>query len=106
MRVTMSARATKKAEAKIRSALAITRRNGRPRAATAASKIYSDLRTELVSLQRPPRGSGLGSGHRAVLRGEPDTCARSHSEIIRRRFARDISAVRHLRLTDPDRGAA
>jgi len=80
----MSARATKKAEAKIRSALAITRRNGRPRAATAASKIYSDLRTELVSLQRPPRGSGLGSGHRAVLRGEPDTCARSHSEIIRR----------------------
>src|ERR1700704_1870644 len=54
MRVTMSARATKKAEAKIRSALAVTRRNGRPRAATAASKIYSDLGTELVSLQRPP----------------------------------------------------
>src|SRR6202022_4165334 len=54
MRVTMSARATKKAETKIRSALAVTRRNGRPRAATAASKIYSDLRTELVSLQRPP----------------------------------------------------
>src|ERR1700676_5184929 len=50
----MSARATKKAEAKIRSALAVTRRNGRPRAATAASKIYSDLRTELVSVQRPP----------------------------------------------------
>src|ERR1700737_4775939 len=50
----MSARATKKAETKIRSALAVTRRNGRPRAATAASKIYSDLRTELVSLQRRP----------------------------------------------------
>ena len=31
-----------------------TRRSGRPRAATAASRIYSDLRGELVSLQRRP----------------------------------------------------
>ena len=30
------------------------RRSGRPRAATAASRIYSDLRIELVSLQRRP----------------------------------------------------
>jgi len=30
------------------------RRGGRPRAATAASRIYSDLRNELVSLQRRP----------------------------------------------------
>jgi GntR family transcriptional regulator, rspAB operon transcriptional repressor len=30
------------------------RRNGRPRAATAASQIYADLRTELVSLERRP----------------------------------------------------
>ncbi|SHL49075.1 transcriptional regulator, GntR family [Bradyrhizobium lablabi] len=50
----MPPRATKKAEATARSAPAVHRRNGRPRAATAASKIYSDLRTELVSLQRLP----------------------------------------------------
>ena len=50
----MPARATKKAEATVRSAAASPRRNGRPRPATASSKIYSDLRTELVSLQRRP----------------------------------------------------
>ena len=51
----MSARATKKTEAPpVRSATASPRRNGRPRAATAASRIYSDLRAELVSLRRRP----------------------------------------------------
>src|SRR5260370_41140824 len=50
----MRARVTKKSEAAVRSAAARPRRSGRPRAATAASKIYSDLRTELVSLQRRP----------------------------------------------------
>jgi DNA-binding GntR family transcriptional regulator len=50
----MPARVTKKTEAAVRSVSAIVRRSGRPRAATAASKIYSDLRTELVSLQRRP----------------------------------------------------
>jgi GntR family transcriptional regulator, rspAB operon transcriptional repressor len=44
---------TKKAEATVGSAAA-NRRSGRPRAATAASKIYSDLRSQLVSLQRRP----------------------------------------------------
>jgi DNA-binding GntR family transcriptional regulator len=44
---------TKKAEALPGSAAA-NRRSGRPRAATAASKIYSDLRSQLVSLQRRP----------------------------------------------------
>jgi GntR family transcriptional regulator, rspAB operon transcriptional repressor len=44
---------TKKAEAPPGSAAA-NRRSGRPRAATAASKIYSDLRSQLVSLQRRP----------------------------------------------------
>jgi DNA-binding GntR family transcriptional regulator len=34
--------------------LATARRNGRPRAATASARIYSDLRAELVSLQRRP----------------------------------------------------
>jgi DNA-binding GntR family transcriptional regulator len=50
----MHARVTKKSEATVRSVAARPRRSGRPRAATAASKIYSDLRTELVSLQRRP----------------------------------------------------
>jgi DNA-binding GntR family transcriptional regulator len=50
----MRARATKKSEATVRSATARHRRSGRPRAATAAAKIYTDLRTELVSLQRRP----------------------------------------------------
>src|SRR6202051_4993962 len=105
MRVTMSARATKKAEA---DTFCIGRHPPK-RAAAGGDGCLKDIfgsshRTGVVAAA--PRGSGLGSGHRAVLRGEPDTCARSHSEIIRRRFARDISAVRHLRLADPDRGAA
>jgi DNA-binding GntR family transcriptional regulator len=50
----MPARVTKEAEAAPRSATAGHRRSGRPRAATAASRIYSDLRAELVSLQRRP----------------------------------------------------
>ena len=49
----MPARATKKSEAVSRPA-AGPRRAGRPRAATAASRIYADLRAELVSLQRRP----------------------------------------------------
>jgi GntR family transcriptional regulator, rspAB operon transcriptional repressor len=48
----MPARATKKSENLVRAAG--HRRAGRPRAATAASRIYSDLRAELVSLQRRP----------------------------------------------------
>ena len=50
----MPVRSTKKAETAVRSAVAGNRRNGRPRTATASSKIYSDLRTELVSLRRRP----------------------------------------------------
>jgi DNA-binding GntR family transcriptional regulator len=50
----MPTRLTKKAETAVRSAGASNRRNGRPRTATASSKIYSDLRTELVSMQRRP----------------------------------------------------
>jgi biotin operon repressor len=50
----MPARVTKKTGAALRSVAAGHRRSGRPRAATAASRIYSDLRTELVSLQRRP----------------------------------------------------
>ena len=50
----MPARASKKKDPTARRTAAGTRRSGRPRAATAASKIYSDLRVELVSLQRRP----------------------------------------------------
>jgi DNA-binding GntR family transcriptional regulator len=50
----MSARVTKKTEAPVRSANASPRRNGRPRAATASARIYSDLRAELVSMERRP----------------------------------------------------
>src|SRR6266404_9854730 len=50
----MPSRATKKTEAVPRSETVGNRRNGRPRTATASSKIYSDLRTELVSMQRRP----------------------------------------------------
>src|ERR1700730_7313542 len=50
----MPIRLTKKAETAVRSAVASNRRNGRPRTATASSRIYSDLRAQLVSLQRRP----------------------------------------------------
>jgi DNA-binding GntR family transcriptional regulator len=49
----MPARATKRTEAAIAPAASV-RRGGRPRTATASAKIYSDLRIELVSLQRRP----------------------------------------------------
>ena len=50
----MPTRASKNANPTVRRLAAGARRTGRPRAATAASKIYSDLRIELVSLQRRP----------------------------------------------------
>src|SRR5437588_9979009 len=50
----MPIRATKKSEAASRSTAVGIRRNGRPRTATASSRIYSDLRAELVSLRRRP----------------------------------------------------
>lgn len=50
----MPARLSKKTDRAVRRIAAGARRGGRPRAATAASKIYNDLRIELVSLQRRP----------------------------------------------------
>ena len=47
----MPARAKRKAESTVRAG---ARRSGRPRTATASASIYSDLRAELVSLQRRP----------------------------------------------------
>ncbi|WP_407179368.1 GntR family transcriptional regulator [Bradyrhizobium sp. STM 3562] len=51
----MRPRATsKKAEAAPRPSSPAVRRNGRPRRTTASSRIYAELREELVSLQRRP----------------------------------------------------
>jgi GntR family transcriptional regulator, rspAB operon transcriptional repressor len=70
----MPARATKKTETTVRPAAA-SRRNGRPRAATAAWRIYSDLRAELVSLQRHP-GEALSETEIALAYGVSRTPVR------------------------------
>ena len=69
----MRARVTRKADAE-RQPTAL-RRSGRPRAATAASKIYSDLRTELVSLQRRP-GEPISEAEIALAYGVSRTPVR------------------------------
>jgi DNA-binding GntR family transcriptional regulator len=71
----MPARATKKTEATLRSASAGSRRTGRPRAATAASRIYGDLRTQLVSLQRRP-GEAISEAEIALSYGVSRTPVR------------------------------
>jgi DNA-binding GntR family transcriptional regulator len=69
----MRARVTRKADAE-RQPTAL-RRSGRPRAATAASIIYSDLRTELVSLQRRP-GEPISEAEIALAYGVSRTPVR------------------------------
>ena len=71
----MPARASKKAEPRVRRMAAGTRRSGRPRAATAASRIYSDLRIELVSLQRRP-GEAISEAQIALSYGVSRTPVR------------------------------
>ncbi len=71
----MPAHAAKKTEASIRSVAAGNRRGGRPRAATAASKIYSDLRIELVSLRRAP-GEAISEADIALSYGVSRTPVR------------------------------
>ena len=51
------------------------RRSGRPRAATAASRIYSELRTELVSLRRRP-GEAISEAEIALSYGVSRTPVR------------------------------
>src|ERR1700741_4789346 len=68
----MSARARKKAAASPPFAV---RRNGRPRAATAASRIYGDLRAEVVSLARRP-GQAISEGEIALSYGVSRTPVR------------------------------
>lgn len=71
----MPARASKKIEPKARRIPVGARRSGRPRAATAASKIYSDLRAELVSLQRRP-GEAISEAEIALSYGVSRTPVR------------------------------
>jgi len=70
----MRARPLKKTEPTIRSPAA-QRRNGRPRAATAASRIYSNLRAELVSLRRLP-GEAVSEAEIALSYGVSRTPVR------------------------------
>ena len=78
----MPVRATKKSEAKsdtrsdaMARPAASPRRGGRPRAATAAARIYSDLRAELVSLQRHP-GEAVSEAEIALSYGVSRTPVR------------------------------
>jgi DNA-binding GntR family transcriptional regulator len=74
----MSGRATKKTEAKadtLARSAAGSRRGGRPRAATAAARIYSDLRAELVSLERHP-GEAISEAEIALSYGVSRTPVR------------------------------
>jgi GntR family transcriptional regulator, rspAB operon transcriptional repressor len=58
-----------------KAATAAVRRNGRPRTATAASRIYADLRAELVSLQRRP-GEAVSEAEIALSYGVSRTPVR------------------------------
>jgi GntR family transcriptional regulator, rspAB operon transcriptional repressor len=54
LRSALPARVTRKVNAALRPVANGARRSGRPRAATASSRIYAELRAELVSLKRRP----------------------------------------------------
>jgi DNA-binding GntR family transcriptional regulator len=69
----MPARITGKTAA--RSAMASQRRIGRPRGAMVSSKIYSDLRTELLSLERRP-GEAISEAEIALSYGVSRTPVR------------------------------
>jgi DNA-binding GntR family transcriptional regulator len=71
----MPAHATKSTEDAVTSIGASVRRGGRPRTATASAKIYSDLRTELVSLQRRP-GEAISEAEIALSYGVSRTPVR------------------------------
>src|SRR6266576_1108270 len=70
----MPVRATnRKSEQTVRAAG--PRRSGRPRAATASARVYSDLRAELVSLQRRP-GEAISEAEIALSYGVSRTPVR------------------------------
>src|SRR5260221_5405566 len=66
---------SKKTESSVRRVAAGNRRSGRLRSATAASRIYSDLRRELVSLQRRP-GEAISEAQIALSFGVSRTPVR------------------------------
>jgi DNA-binding GntR family transcriptional regulator len=71
----MPARTSKKSASEVRRIAAGHLRSGRPRAATAASRIYSDLRVELVSLERRP-GEAISEAQIALSYGVSRTPVR------------------------------
>jgi GntR family transcriptional regulator, rspAB operon transcriptional repressor len=71
----MPAPTPKKTAPSVRRVAAGNRRSGRPRSATAASRIYSDLRSELVSLQRRP-GEAISEAQIALSFGVSRTPVR------------------------------
>ena len=71
----MPARATRKTETNSASAASGVRRIGRPRGATASSRIYSDLRSQLVSLERRP-GEAISEAEIALSYGVSRTPVR------------------------------
>src|SRR6478609_11475213 len=71
----MPAPASKKSVARVRRTATGNRRSGRPRGATAASRIYADLRIELVSLQRRP-GEAISEAQIALSYGVSRTPVR------------------------------
>lgn len=71
----MPAPTSKKTAPSVRRTAAGNRRSGRPRTATAASRIYSDLRRELVSLQRRP-GEAISEAQIALSFGVSRTPVR------------------------------
>ena len=70
----MPARVARKTEASVHAAAGV-RRIGRPRGATVSSKIYADLRTELVSLRRSP-GEAISEAEIALSYGVSRTPVR------------------------------
>jgi DNA-binding GntR family transcriptional regulator len=71
----MPAPPSKKTAPSVRRVAAASRHRGRPRTATAASRIYSDLRSELVSLQRRP-GEAISEAEIALSFGVSRTPVR------------------------------
>jgi DNA-binding GntR family transcriptional regulator len=67
--------AKKKTDASPQSAVSTVRRGGRPRAATASSRIHADLRAELVSLRRRP-GDAISEADIALTYGVSRTPVR------------------------------
>jgi DNA-binding GntR family transcriptional regulator len=71
----MPVRPSKKTASEVRRMATGHRRGGRPRTATAASRIYSDLRIELVSLERRP-GEAISEAEIALSYGVSRTPVR------------------------------